>query len=616
MAKVIARVAGTLVSPGVSKNRRWYTREIIAGAVADAQKRIESGGLPLTMLTHHAAEDDSTRIVGRITGMSLAEDGSARFTADIADTEHGRSIAALADNSDGKPFLRTVSLRGAWGGKVRRVTGPDNLPAELGERLTFDGGDFTKDPGVSSARIDTFAWASDGRTETTERVLITESVEATVTFTESGEPAAGKDPDAAEAVREALLAILGQSRPGSPDEGEDGPLAEADGTPPMSKRGSGSQGGGRVWADPGYQPDKKQRYDITTKDKAKTAWSFINQASKAAKYTSAQLKRIKGRIKAALKKFGVTAAAEGWSLEPFQITENVAEYLGDPCRAGSWCINASNGPVSLSLSSWGMDPAELDVILRAAADAACLALKRLDPDLDGDIDLPGAPNADTDGDSETAPDDPAAATVEGSGDTATQAETSPADAGNPEGDPAMGDAPTTEGGAAPAGLSADAIKALVAETLASTLAARDEAAKQAAEAKAAEETAARTAAEAEAARIKEAVDAALAAAGVGTKPADGATETTEGDKPAVTETDEQRIARLVQEGVTARVQEMVEGGQIAVARGGLLEHAPTEDEAKSAADLAKMDRDEADRYMGAALDKYVSDNTRLRPAHA
>ena len=614
MAKVIATIGGVALKPGISRNRRLYGRPLIAAAVAKAQERINGDGMPLTMLTHHQAGDSSDRIIGRITGMSLAEDGSARFTADIADTPHGRTIASLLDTSDGEPaFLKGVSIRGEWGGKVRRVTGDDQRPAETADSLLLHGIDYTASPGVPGAAVDAFSWASDGQQETTERVLITESVEATVTFTETSEPASGDGLSAAEAVREAMLAVLGRARPANPDEGEDGPLAEADGTPPMSKRGSGSQGGGRTWADPGYQGDKKQRYDITTKDKAKAAWSYINQASKASKYTANQLKRIKGRIKAALSKFGVTVAAEGWTLEPLQITETVAEYLGDPCRAGSWCINASNGPVSLSLSSWGMDPAELDVILRAAADAACVALKKLDPDMDGDIDLPGAPNASNDG--ESAPDDPATATEEGCGDTATEAETSPATAGNPEGEPAMAESTTTEGGAATAGLSADELRALVAGTVNETLAARDEAARQAAETAKAEADAATAAKDAEAARIKEAVDAALAAAGVGANT--GTTETAEGGtKPAVTETDDQRIARLVQEGITARVQEMVTDGTIAVARGGLLEHAPTEDEAKSAADLATMPREEADRYMGAALDKYVGDRTRVKPVHA
>ena len=102
-----------------------------------------------------------------------------------------------------------------------------------------------------------------------------------------------------EGVREALAVFLGE------------PSTEADNaTPAISKRGSGMSGGGRKWADPGYQADHKQRYDITTKSKALTAWRYIHQASKAAKYSSSQLKNIRARIRSALKGFGVTVSNE------------------------------------------------------------------------------------------------------------------------------------------------------------------------------------------------------------------------------------------------------------------------------------------------------------------
>src|SRR6185437_5637199 len=97
MARVIARVSGVALRPGVSRNNRLYTREAIAKMVARAQERIESGQSlalidrtkvktePLSQRTHHAADDDSTRIVGGIRKLTLDEDGAARFTADIAD---------------------------------------------------------------------------------------------------------------------------------------------------------------------------------------------------------------------------------------------------------------------------------------------------------------------------------------------------------------------------------------------------------------------------------------------------------------------------------------------------------------------------------------------------
>ena len=57
------------------------------------------------------------------------------------------------------------------------------------------------------------------------------------------------------------------------------------------------------YADPGYQADGKKRYPLTA-DKVQAAWSYINQADNARKYTAEQLALIKGRIKAAMAKFG------------------------------------------------------------------------------------------------------------------------------------------------------------------------------------------------------------------------------------------------------------------------------------------------------------------------
>lgn len=65
-------------------------------------------------------------------------------------------------------------------------------------------------------------------------------------------------------------------------------------------------------------------------------------------------------------------------------------------RAG-FSISANNGPINVNISAWhGIDPAELEVIAKAAMAAACDALKALDPDMDADINVEGAPNADTD----------------------------------------------------------------------------------------------------------------------------------------------------------------------------------------------------------------------------
>lgn len=559
MAKVIATIGGVALRPGVSRNRRLYTRPMIASAVASAQERIRDGGKPLVMLSHHGAGDDSRQIVAHLTGVSLDEDGNARYTAAVADTSAGRDIAALIDTSDGSdPHLKGVSIRGYWTGTVRKVKGPDGEAAESGDGLELAGLDWTKDPGVDGAENDTFAWADrSGQSETTERVPITESVEeARVTITEKAAPANAEKSceelghTCCKAAPAEALAIVPQ--PGHVL--EDGfcvtcaHVSEA--AVPMSKRGSGTQGTGGPFADPGYQGDKKQRYQLDTKAHAIAAWRFINQTKNAKAYTSAQLKRVKGRIMAALKRFGVTASSEsaGWTFDPaVQVSEAVAEYFGDPSCAGSWCVSASNGPVSLSLSSYSMDPSDLDPILKAAADAACKALAALDPDMDGDIDLPGAAASDTDHDGgESAPDDE---------ETETDPAASPAAATTETEEPAMAADTTTPAEQAAPALDQDKI-------IEAVLAAMDkrEEARAAREKAAAEEAAAKKAAlEAEDARISALVEAKVAER----VSADG----DEAGAPAE-ETEEQRIERMVEERVVTRRQELAERG-VGTGRKGL-----------------------------------------------
>jgi hypothetical protein len=265
-------------------------------------------GHVITQLTHHAANDDSTQIAGRVTILSLDESGRARFRAAIAPTEAGRTIAASLDTSDGQaPFLRGVSIRGQWIGNTRIEKGPDGEPVETADDLEILGLDYTHKPGVPVAVVDTFAWSKNGaKQETDERVLITESVQEALvgTITEYATPAA---PDAPPEVRAALAAIFPEKAHRLVD-GQCVTCEAEEAALPLSKRGSGLSGSGKVYADPGYQADKKQRYDLSSKANAKAAWSYINQADNAAKYTAAQLKRVKARIVKALKKFGVTVA--------------------------------------------------------------------------------------------------------------------------------------------------------------------------------------------------------------------------------------------------------------------------------------------------------------------
>lgn len=353
MAKRIATVTGTALVPGVSRNNRLYTREAIAKAVARGQARIADDTMPLTMLSHHGAEDDSTRIVGRITGLTLAEDGSARFTADIADSEHGRTIAGLVDTRGGKPFLKGVSIRGAWVGTPRSED-RDGKQVETCDDLELDGLDFTKRPGVAGAGVDSFEPVAESFAP--------------------GRPAIF------ESVSEALVSQINEDA--------------------VSNRAATAAS---RYADPGYQADKAKRYALDTKAQSKAAWSYINMPKNSKLYTAAQLKRIKGRIKAALKKFGVEISAdEHWVVDRGYLAESaeIVEHYGDEYGRGqgSFCISLSNGPLNISVSSYCVDPADLDLIGRAAMGAACDALAAIDPDADGDMDVPGADSEDTDDD--------------------------------------------------------------------------------------------------------------------------------------------------------------------------------------------------------------------------
>lgn len=352
----IATISGTALVPGVSKNGRLYTPDLIAKAVARAQGRLAEGEVPLTMLTHHAAGDDSTRIVGSLTSLSVDEDGSARFTAELADTEHARDIAGLVSGK--KPHLRGVSIRGAWLGSVRRER-HDGQTVETADDLELDGLDYTRTPGVVGAHIDDVQLSAGAPQETADgRHLIYESAEALVTITEDTTPGDG-----------------------------------------------GAEGPQGPFGDPGYLPDRVKRFPLGSKTAAVTAWAALGESTDT--YTGPQTKRIRGRIVKTLKEHGVTVSADRWLIDPVGVVDAstpVGEMFGmySDSEPGSFCINATNGPVSVTVSSYCVDPADLEVVLHAAVDGAAKALQAIDPDMDGDIDVPGADAEDTDGDMESA----------------------------------------------------------------------------------------------------------------------------------------------------------------------------------------------------------------------
>ena len=90
MAEVIARITGTALVPGVSKNRRWYKPEHLQGA-ADAANRRIAAGENMLMKTHHDAKDDSTRITARITGMHVTDEGTLDYATEISANKAGKT---------------------------------------------------------------------------------------------------------------------------------------------------------------------------------------------------------------------------------------------------------------------------------------------------------------------------------------------------------------------------------------------------------------------------------------------------------------------------------------------------------------------------------------------
>jgi uncharacterized protein DUF6582 len=113
------------------------------------------------------------------------------------------------------------------------------------------------------------------------------------------------------------------------------------------------------YADPGYQQDGKKRYPIDNEEHVRAAWSYINQADNAGQYSADQLKRIKARIKAAAKKYGIsisdTASVEFASIADSQypLTPPL-EWFGNPNLTSKTPLTVDvDGRVYGHLAAWG-----------------------------------------------------------------------------------------------------------------------------------------------------------------------------------------------------------------------------------------------------------------------
>jgi hypothetical protein len=356
-ATALKPFTGTFLYPGVSLNNCLYTKELIGKAVERMQARIaDPDGLPITMRTHHAAGDNSHLIVATVLRATQAPDGSARYEARWYDTAPARDIAALVQPPDGgPPGLKSVSIHGYFLGETSMVD-VDGRPAMTGEDLEIDSIDFTATPGVVQALID--------------------SPDRPQPPTESAPATAGRTP-IAETWEVPVATVITEEAAT--------PVPEAAPAPTGP------------FADPGYQQDKQKRHPLDTKARAKAAWSYIHQPDNASLYTSAQLKRIKDKIRKALKNFGVTVSAENWLIETAApVTESLAECWDMASTGGDIYISLTNGPTTVSVTSRLIDAHDLQAVGLAAMTGAVGTLTALDPDLDDDIDVEGAPAEDTD----------------------------------------------------------------------------------------------------------------------------------------------------------------------------------------------------------------------------
>ena len=355
----VATIRGTLLTPGVSLNKRLYTTENIKSA-AEAAKSDLAAGKTLNMYTTHdaAAKDDPMSLVGKFTKVWQENDGSLKFEADVPNTTTGRDYANLTHGG----FQRTISIRGGWGETptIEDYNGQKVLTAPT---LRLGGADGTASPGVEGATIEGIDFLesfieSNGNFDPAVFLDITESVEVTLeAFTEE---VASNTPSIDEIVERVLDAVSG--------------VLEADN--PKEPYGAVS------YADPGYQADKKKRYPLDSEQHVKAAWSYINVSSNASKYSSNQLARIKGKIKSAAKKYGIVISEwyddfVGGILESLEVA-GISEMYAS--------MTVSNGDGSVTTNGYANDGSDLLKVAHRIALAAIMGMYFIDPDQDGDVD--------------------------------------------------------------------------------------------------------------------------------------------------------------------------------------------------------------------------------------
>jgi len=358
----IGTIEGVFLEPGVSKNGRLYTQDIIADSVSGMAGRL-SADKPIAMHARHASASILEQCAG-IRKVWTDTDGRGRYEADIPDTRAGRDLLALTTkSSEGRRFLNSVSIYGGWLGPTRTIE-HDGQQVVTGDNLLISRVDFTGDPGVDGARMESAG--SDAARETL--AAIEASGMSFTPVTEAAPPATAMFSDVAVQVTEADA-------------------------PSMSNRGSGHDGPGGPYADPGYKPDKKQRFQLDTKAHVKSALSLVAMPSNQKGYSASQLASVKSKIKAAAKKFGISTEA---APAPADVHDQLAESVA--ALEAMVGVSAMQGPAGVDVHAYGVDNADVAAATALVGQAAAAALLVLDPDQDDDLDLPGDDPDDPDGD--------------------------------------------------------------------------------------------------------------------------------------------------------------------------------------------------------------------------
>lgn len=121
------------------------------------------------------------------------------------------------------------------------------------------------------------------------------------------------------------------------------------------------------YADPGYQADKVKRYPIDTEAHAQAAWSYIHQAGNAEKYSADQLTKIRTKVQAALKKFGVDA--ENKEVEKTKKMADAKSGSNKPTKTSTDSSSASHADRQPEVASEGGTSHQMETITQETHEA-------------------------------------------------------------------------------------------------------------------------------------------------------------------------------------------------------------------------------------------------------